>query len=1551
MLRCRINGYRRNTRTHKGATLSRFLHALVYTIPANTVGPDARVARGAGRRNGQGILVDSQSARRTARPAQLGGVVHAVLALGLALLAACGGSDVRPDSQAQAVPAEGQKRALAVVPSTPVPADAHLKGMWGPQYPWPLIPIHSVLMPDGRVLTFGSKPDGRSTGFFGVDLWDSEVQPDQGHLFIANGTGNDLFCSTQLLLPPAAGVAPNLLVAGGDAWTGTQSSYIGIKGSTLFDGNARTLVAGNPMGQPRWYASAITLVNGETYIQGGYGGAAQPEVRQLDGSFRALSTANTGFLVWSYPRNYVVPDGRVFGYDFQGRMYFVDTAGTGRVAARTILPLQYFGEGSSAMFRPGRILQVGGNTSATAVIDVTGAEPVFTPTQSVSTVRKLMNTTLLADGQVLVTGGSPVWNEVYGANKAAEIWNPTSGQWTVGAAQLRPRLYHSTALLLPDASVLVGGGGAPAPIGEDPAGDRNVEIYYPPYLFTAAGARAVRPVIATAPDALEIGKVFGLQVSGNGVSRVTLVKTGSATHGWNFDQRFLDLPFTRSATPNGSALTVNAPSRTGEATPGYYMLFVFDAAGVPSQARILRLGIAGPTNTAVAPTISNPGPQAGTLGVAQSLRLVAADPNGNALVYSATGLPPGLNLDAASGQIVGAPTAPGDHHVVVSASDGTYTASASLIWRVAPQSALTLTLVPTPGASLAGSSASFAAGAVGTGVQYSWTFGDGSPDTAWSAQPTVNKIYTRPGSYTVTVRIRDASGALISRTFLQTVYLGHGNKTPSATSSVVLEVPLYGPPRVWVVNPDQDSITGFDTLTHNRLGEVAVGAGPRAIAVATNERLWVTNKDSASISVVNPITRQLVRSIALPRASQPHGLAISPSAPQAFVVLEATGELLRFDTNSYTETGRLALGPNVRHVSVAGNGRSVFVTRFITPPMPGEGTPLVSLPANRGGEVIEVDAATLARVRTIVLAPSTRPDAENQGSGIPNYLGAAAVSPDGTQAYVPSKQDNIGRGLQRNGAPLDFQNTVRAISSRLVLSGVLAGTEDLARRIDHDNASVASAALFDVRGVLLFVALETSREVAVLDAHSGAQLMRFDVGRAPQGLALSADGYTLYVSNTMDRTVGVHDLRPLLLQGLASVPTLATLSAVASERLAPAVLRGKQLFYDARDGRLARDGYLSCAACHADGRHDGRTWDFTHLGEGLRNTISLRGRAGGQGRLHWSGNFDELQDFEGQIRRLAGGLGLMTDAQFNTGTRSQPLGDAKAGVSPDLDALAAYVASLTSFDPAPGRQADGSLTAAALAGRTVFQAQCASCHSGADFTDSATGALHNIGTLRASSGMRSGATITGLDTPTLRDAWATAPYLHDGSAATVEDAVLAHRTLTLSPADLASVAAFVRQIGREEGTVTPPPPPPPPPSISSSAIFGPLVGTAFTDPVAIGQVVTGVTGILNNRIVSLRARATPAHLPAHGGTVGSSGTLTFASGEHLVRIFGRTDAVGVVTLGFGTSTGRVFGPYGQNPLQAGTTPFDFTVPAGQRVLGFIGRSGTTLTAIGVLYGP
>ena len=1181
-------------------------------------------------------------------------------------------------------------------------------------------------------------------------------------------------------------------MAGGDNWNGASTTNTGNNNSNLFNYGTNTLTRGNNMNRARWYSSSIALLNGEVYTQGGTGGTDRPEIRATNGTFRLLSNADTSALDFMYPRNFVAPDGRIFGYDSSGKMYYVDPSGLGSLTSAGQFSSSYTGsDASAAMFAPGRILQFGGASNGAIVIDINGGTPTVTPTQSMSSQRRLVTATILADGKVLATGGSQVWNDLTGVNNIAEIWDPATGTWTQGHEGALARLYHSTALLLPDATVLVAGGGAPGPLN-----NLNAEIYYPPYLFTTAGTLAPRPVISTAPQFVDIGKTFRVDlVASASISRVMLIKTGSVTHSWNMEQRFLDLTYN---TVNGTQLAVQAPTRAALAPPGYYMLFVFDAAGVPSVAKIMRMGVATNPNPAVAPTMANPGNQSTPLGTNVNLQISANDPNGDVLTYAAAGLPPGLAINPATGLISGAPAAVGTYSVVVTASDGINVASASFIWTVTSSGA-PLTLDPLPALSpvMVGVSATYTASAIGVNVTYQWNFGDGSP-TVFSNSPSVSHAFAAPGIYTVTVTANDNRGIPATRTAIQTVYLPATTQRPTASSTLAFESRATGNGRVWVVNQDNDSVSVFDAVTRSKLAEIAVGIAPRSIAIAPDGRIWVTNRRSASISVINPGTLTVSNTIALARASQPYGIAFVPDGTHAFVALSATGQLIKLDATSLAQVGAAAVGPNPRHVSIAADG-SVYVSRFVTTPLPGESTAVVQTDAGGveyGGEVVVVNAASVSVIRTIVLQHSDKPDFENQGRGVPNYLGALAISPDGTQGWAPSKQDNIKRGALRDGASLNFQNTVRAVSSRIVLA---TGTEDYASRIDHDNAGLASAALFDQRGVYLFVALETSREVAVISAHGRSQLFRFDVGRAPQALALSPNGAQLYVSNFMDRTVGVFDLGPLLTAGAASVPVIATLSAVGTEKLGATVLKGKQLFYDARDTRLARDRYMSCASCHNDGGSDGRVWDLTNLGEGLRNTISLRGRAGGQGFLHWSNNFDEVQDFEGQIRALAGGTGLMADADFNAGTRSLPLGDPKAGRSPDLDALAAYVASLNEFDPSPYRTTSGTLTAAGSAGKTLFTTlACGSCHSGSAFTGSGAGTLVNVGTLKPSSGNRLGGPLTGIDVPTLRDVWSSAPYLHDGSAATLGDAVRAHNGVTIDDASLTSLVAFLREIGAEE---------------------------------------------------------------------------------------------------------------------------------------------------------
>ncbi len=699
---------------------------------------------------------------------------------------------------------------------------------------------------------------------------------------------------------------------------------------------------------------------------------------------------------------------------------------------------------------------------------------------------------------------------------------------------------------------------------------------------------------------------------------------------------------------------------------------------------------------------------------------------------------------------------------------------------------------------LSGTAVSYNAQATGTGLVYSWNFGDGTGDTPFSTSSTISHTFQSPGRYVVSVTVRNASGVDSVETFTQMIHDNTSTTKPSASNGL-LEITQTN--EVWVTNPDNNSVAIVDTATATRTALIPVGENPRSLALAPDGRVWVVNKDSATISVINTASRTVVNTLSLDRASRPHGIVFNSHS--AYVTLEAVNELLQLDASNGAEKNRINAGLRPRHVSINADGNTVYVSNYITDKIPGEhgANPDVG---NTGASIVEFSATPTAlnEERVITLAHSDKVPSENEGPGLPNYLGPMVIAPNGLTAWVPSKQDNILSGSLRGKEGMTFDQTVRAITSKVDLNN---GTEVLAGRVDHDNASVASHGAFGPNGLMLFVSLEGNRQIALIDALTNLEYARFDTGFAPQSLLLSNSGTTLFVHNFLDRSLGVFDVTEATLRGKSDVDEIATVSLVNSETLSAEVLKGKKLFYDSRDDRLAGLDYMSCAACHNDGEHDGRSWDFTGLGEGIRNTTSLRGMGKNTGRLHWTANFDEVQDFEIQLRNFNGGEGLMDDVDYLTGTTANPFGSPKAGLSTDLDALAAYVASLETALPSPLRADNGELTPDAAQGRTTFaNSGCASCHSGDTFTDSDSQQLHKVGTIDSDSGNRNGTTLDGFDTPSLLGVWSSAPYLHDGSAATLEDAIAAHANTTLNGASLSQVAAFVAQIDSTEPAVQPP---------------------------------------------------------------------------------------------------------------------------------------------------
>ncbi len=691
----------------------------------------------------------------------------------------------------------------------------------------------------------------------------------------------------------------------------------------------------------------------------------------------------------------------------------------------------------------------------------------------------------------------------------------------------------------------------------------------------------------------------------------------------------------------------------------------------------------------------------------------------------------------------------------------------------------------------------------GSNPVFTWDMGDGSPVMATGSTPSVSHTYSIPGRHQVTVSVNDGQNA-DSLVFWHTAFVQKTASRPNASTTIVYET-RDSNDRVWTVNPDHGTVSAVRIDNGTLLAEIVVGEKPNSLALGGDGRLFVINKNDATISIINTDTFTVESTFnQLPKAAQPHGLVFAPAnnSQIAYVTLEATGQLAQIDFDS-SLVEIMDLGPLPRELSISNDGSTVYVSRFITPPVSGESTRDVSTIG--GGEVWVIDGPTMSVQDVIQLPYNDQLDQATSARGIPNYLMTPLISPSGLQAFVPANVSNIYRGQFRDGQNREHNMLVRSMLAKINLQ---TNTEEIDGRHDFDNSSQPTTGVFDPTGNYLYLVFQGSRKLRVFDIYAGISLDTLDLGFAPVGVTTSPDGKQVIAHNYLSRSIQVFDATSFV-DGVSNQHVVLTEHATTgSEPLSATLLLGKRLFFDSSDERLSSQSYISCAACHADGGHDGRTWDFSDVGEGLRNTIDLRGRSGtGHGLVHWTANFDEIHDFENDIRDIFKGDGLMSDADFaNT---ANTLGSPKAGLSGALDALAAFVSSLSTLGQSPYRQESGALTSEAVAGRQIFaQANCAACHGGQQFTDSVTGGrFHDIGTVDADTGGRLGSSLIdgGLDTPTLRGLWHGAPYLHDGSAATVENAVLAHTSQevgfdvsSLSQADRDNLVAYLLQIDDHE---------------------------------------------------------------------------------------------------------------------------------------------------------
>jgi Domain of unknown function (DUF1929) len=459
-----------------------------------------------------------------------------------------------------------------------------VKGKWSEVQAWLLLAIHTSLLPNGEVLTWDSNSDDIESNSLNAH----PVKPTRASLWnpvtntfssVDSNTGKDLFCAGFNVLANG-----NVLAAGGNQVPGNGQH----NAMAIFNSSSKTWSRGPDMAANRWYPSVTNLANGDALITSG--GPNIPEVYSSAGggagTLRPLSNASLGLAL--YPWMQLAPNGKVVHFGPEPTLHSLDTNNSGGWTTLGTRDGDYRDYGSYAMFAPGKVLVSGGGNSlnTSKVVDINNGLNTSSAA-NMNFGRRQHNLTLLPDGSAIATGGISNGAGLVDVNAAvytAEIWKPSLNRWEIMDSEKVARQYHSTALLLPDGRILSAGGGFCGACPLATYFNKNAQIFSPTYLFNKDGTPATRPNITNAPATTAYASSFAVKTDAD-IARVTLVALSSVTHSVNMNQRFMDLAFTKS----GSTLSVTSPTNANLAPPGTYMLFVLNAQGVPSVAKMIKI--------------------------------------------------------------------------------------------------------------------------------------------------------------------------------------------------------------------------------------------------------------------------------------------------------------------------------------------------------------------------------------------------------------------------------------------------------------------------------------------------------------------------------------------------------------------------------------------------------------------------------------------------------------------------------------------------------------------------------------------------------------------------------------------------------------------------------------------------------------------------------------------------------------------------------------------------------------------------------------------------
>ncbi len=507
-----------------------------------------------------------------------------------------------------------------------------------------------------------------------------------------------------------------------------------------------------------------------------------------------------------------------------------------------------------------------------------------------------------------------------------------------------------------------------------------------------------------------------------------------------------------------------------------------------------------------------------------------------------------------------------------------------------------------------------------------------------------------------------------------------------------------------------------------------------AIALAGNQRYAVTaNTFSATASVVDIANKTIVAEF--PVGADPQALVVAPDQSWMAVSARGAGTVSLIDLRTLALIGTIEVG--VWPWGVATDGTTLYVA------LEGEDAVAeidvasrrvlrrMSVPDAPAGLALWGQFLYITHFRSGALSLLYVPTGEvaSTVAGTPDsgLSPSLWLDPFEGLVYAPATRANADNPI------LTFDTTAFPVVNVFSLRNM---TVVFARRLTLDVADRPVNLPFDISldrpRRWLWVVNAGSNDVSVIDLNTGFSRANIPVGANPRGLVRYADGSFAFVYNALDGTISV--IETAFLEEVDEIP--ATRLDIPID-----LLIGAQLFHSSADGRLAEDRRLSCATCHFNGGSDGRTW--VGFPGGPRNTPSLLGVRETM-PWGWGGEYDELADLNGLIRAVQHGDGLIE------GVAHEPLGPPNSGRSPDMDALVAYLNTLDG----PGRNPLRIPPQAVLAGEAVFMAQgCETCHPPPLYTDRQT---YDLGA-------------GPVDTPSLRWLWDSAPYYHDGRAATLRE--------------------------------------------------------------------------------------------------------------------------------------------------------------------------------------